>query len=161
MAAADSVVREGLELPCFSRERQEALFDVISRINTGAKNPVDIGTGGFDLRTYEQIIGLIVKDPSVDFLLIDPQLEFLRDSNQQYLDRIVDLFCHFADYKPLGLILDTWEGNSGTLERVHHIQRRLARSRIVTYRNLSRACRAIARFVDYHSWLQDMKVNRS
>jgi len=161
VAAADSVVRECLELPTFSRERQETVYRVISRINTSAKNPVDIVIGAFDLRMYEQFIGLIVKDPSVDFLLIDPQLEFVRDSNQRHLDRIVDLFCHFADYKPLGVILDTWEGNLATLERVHHIQKRLAQSGIVTYRNLSRACRAISRFINYHSWLQDMKVNRS
>lgn len=102
-----------------------------------------------------------MKDPSVDFLLIDPQLGFMRDSNQQHLDRIVDLFCHFADYKPLGVILDAWEGNLATLGRVKYIQKKLVQSGVVTYRNLSRACRAIARFIHYHRWLQDMKVNRT
>lgn len=153
VVAADYVAHEGLDLPVFSKQKQEIIYSFISRINTSSKNPVDIGLGGLDLRTYEQIINAMVNDPQIDLLIIDPQIEMIHEPDPQYLDKIADLFCHFTNYKPLVVILDTWEGNLLTLGQIQRIKKTLTKAGVVTYSNLSRACRAIGKFLNYQRWL--------
>lgn len=154
VAAADLLAQEGLELPTFNKEKREKLYNFIPQVNTSAKNPVDLGLGVLDLNLYKQVIKFMVDEPLLDLLVIDPQPEIVRSANPQQLNKLAELFRQFASYKPLAVILDIWEGDLLAQEQKQQIQSKLAQAGIVTYNNLPRACRAIAKFIDYHENLQ-------
>ena len=158
VAAADAFARAGLNIPLLCEEAREKLRSFIPPVNTSTKNPVDLGLGVSDITVYQRTLEVMMSEPYIDFIVVDPNLEMIYDIDPEHAGRLIEFLCQFVKdnpyKKPLVAILEAWEGNLGSLGSRERLQQDLIRAGIVTYRSLSRACRALAKFVDYHEFHQ-------
>ena len=74
------------------------------------------------------------------------------------IEKIMDRFARqYSGEKSLVAILGTSGGKSGAGTERSRLQKEFSRAGIGVYRTLPRACKALAKFIGYHEFKQNLK----
>lgn len=156
VTSADFSAREGLEVPRLSKHTRTALSEFIPSAGTSVNNPLDFEVVMRDPALFEKALDVIAQDPGIDALIVDHQLDMLQEAGPDAIKRAGDAMTSFAartgNRKPLLAILESWGGDGVVNRERAQLQKDLAQAGIPVYRTFPRACRSLARFVQYHRW---------
>jgi acyl-CoA synthetase (NDP forming) len=152
VAAGDICAEGGINPPALAPETREKLLKVVSLVNQGVANPLDIPDSLAQPGLIGQMLPILASDPGIDFLILDCVSLALK--YPVLADKFADSICEFVkenrSKKPLVVSLNTLWGNLSEAEKGPWVQR-LLQAGIPVYDSLGRACRAISGFVDYHT----------
>ncbi len=95
-------------------------------------NPVDLTAGVTD-EMYDEVLGIIANDQSVDCILMSLELQ-----PPNVTDRLIDIAKRRSDARRIPLVVSAFAG-----PRTDEVIRKLARARVPAYPNLWRTVRAI------------------
>ena len=155
VVTADFFAREGLEVPILGFETRLKLKEIMPAVGTSLKNPIDCEPMMREPILLEPALKIVAQDPSIDILIANLHLDMLWEEGSGRIGEISELMCHLKaslQQKILVTVLETWGGNpSISLER-SRLQKEFLEAGIGVYRTIPRACRALAKFIQYHEF---------
>lgn len=152
VAAGDICGEEGIQTPPLTQGSKAKLLQFVSLVNQGLANPLDIPWIIRNPNLFRQALEIVVSDPVIDFVMLNYNLEFMRDADGNSL--LIECLCRFVrenpHSKPLVVALSGQTLVSELPSAVGPLAERLIQAGIPVYASLTRACRAILRFIKYH-----------
>ena len=151
VSAGDACIDNGLEIPPISSKTQQELIDLIGEAGSILCNPVDVSQAQFrGLSTIFQSIDLVAKDPVIDIILIQEDVDIL--SAVYSCEELEEISNFFIDLrrrhnKPVIIILPP---GSAEPERLK-IEQKLLTASVPTFPTMERAAKAIYRASQYLS----------
>lgn len=151
VAAAETCTEAGLHLPALTGETEQKLLNIVSLVNQGIANPLDIADLVVKPDLVRQLLTILAEDPSIDFLISDCLTLALK--NPELASKFATSICEFIEgnrsNKPLAISINSQWGNFPEESKGPWVQQ-LLRAGVPVYDSLDRACRALAAFIDYH-----------
>lgn len=151
VAAGDICTEGGIPPPALAPATMDKLVNVVSLVNQGVANPLDLPDSLPNPGLIEQILPILADDPGIDFIILDCISLSLR--YPPIADMLAEYLCNFVREnrtgKPLAVSINTIWGDLSEEVKSPWVEQ-LTGARIPVYQSLSRACRAISGFVDYH-----------
>lgn len=154
----DVCAREGVEVPALSQETIAGLSELVTLVNQGLANPLDVPSIIAYPPTWRKTFKLLNTDPAVDVVILE--LHRMMFSPNLYGDgmSLVSAFIQglndfnqdFPDGKPIVVAIS----DQGYLSEADDCIRLLREGGITVYPSLPRACRALRRVADYHGFLK-------
>ncbi len=164
VAAADICSREGLEIPTLTQATQNELKKFIPLAGASIRNPLDTGMVFRDVSLLEREIELVAADPLIDMLIIRPHLDMAKAIGLDQVDSLINYLCDFSrnnSYgKPLVLVFHSFANDPWETELRARLQVELPQKGVAVYSSLTSACRALARFFEYHRFQKEAAENR-
>jgi acyl-CoA synthetase (NDP forming) len=152
VAAGDICVEGGIQVPALAPDTRKQLLKVVSLVNQGVANPMDIPDSLAQPGLIGQMLPILAGDPDIDFMILDClslALKYPVLANK-FADSISEFVKTNNSGKPLVISMNTLWGNLSEAEKGPWVQRVL-KAGIPVYDSLSRACHAISGFIDYHT----------
>ena len=160
VAAADVCSREGLELPTLTQETQAELRKFVPLAGTSIKNPLEGGLVLSDVSLLEREMELMAADPLIDMLIVSPHLDRADSAGPGQMDRLVNYLCDFArnnSYgKPTAIVFTSLANDPMEREARARLQVELPQKGVAVFSSLTGACRALARFSEYHRFQREL-----
>lgn len=157
VAAGDICTEGGIPPPAFTPATTERLVNVVSLVNQGVANPLDLPDSLPNPGLIEQILPILADDPGIDFILFDCISLSLK--YPPIADMMAEYMCNFVKEnrtgKPIAASINTIWGDLPEEVKGPWVNQ-LLKAGIPVYQSLSRACRAISGFVDYHRRLSSL-----
>ena len=167
VAFADSLAREGFDLPTFGEETQRQLRAFIPEAGMSIKNPLDAAKVVRDKAQLNRTLELVAADPAIDSLVIDYSLVLLRDAIRKAtgstngLDVDVAGLSQFARdnvyRKPLAVMFGSTGHNTDVENERLRVQHELYKSRVAVFPSPARAARAFNKFARYYEFLRQVE----
>ncbi|MCX6006385.1 MAG: CoA-binding protein [Chloroflexi bacterium] len=151
VAAGDICTEGGINPPALAPETREKLLKVVSLVNQGVANPLDIPDSLAQPGLIGQMLPILASDPAIDFLILDCLSLALKYPALagKFADSISEFVKVSRSSKPLVVSMNTLWGDLSEAEKGPWMQH-LLQAGIPVYNSLGRACRAISGFIDYH-----------
>ena len=172
VAAADACNRSGLEVPPFVREIQEQLRQILPPAGTSIRNPVDVGGPVVPPFVLQKVLETAAGAENVDTLIATQALHlFINESNR--MRALFETAGNFIEDslripvetsrkhdKPIVMVLPVGSTEVRAIDTER--QRRQYRDHylgqgVPVYPSLERAARAVARVVEYHRKVAEIK----
>lgn len=151
VAAGEVCAENGVNPPALSASSRDRLHKLVSLVNQGVSNPLDIPYLLNSPQLLRDILTVLSEDPGTNFILINwPTIGF---SHPNLVNNFTSCVCDFVKTdrsgKPLAFSI-----NSRSIDSKFAIDtkllKQLPQAGVPVYHSLARACRAISRFVEYH-----------
>jgi acyl-CoA synthetase (NDP forming) len=152
VSAGDACVENGLKVPPLSFETKQELTKLLGEEGSIFRNPVDVSQAqSRGLATLFQAIDLVARDPVIDIVFIQEDIDILLPIySWKELEEINEFFIELGgrQNKPIIVVLPP---GSAEPERLQIEQKLLAAS-IPVFTSMERAAKAISRFDQYSCW---------
>lgn len=157
--AADSLAREGIELPPLAEKTQAELRAFIPEAGNIIKNPVDAGEAFTDFALLERALRIIAADPLVDTLVVTIPLDWFFDvAAGKHVAELARYLAGPAREHTGGKpCLVSWRRyrTGAAIEQVEAtLYETLVSGGVPVYEGLPRLAFALARVVEYHEFLR-------
>ncbi|MBN1375850.1 MAG: CoA-binding protein [Dehalococcoidia bacterium] len=151
VAAGEICTEGGINPPALAPETREKLLKIISLVNQGVANPLDVPDSLARPDMIKQILLVLSEDPGIDFLILDClslvfKYQIMADMFAQAISEFVQ---ENRSNKPLAVAINTLWGDLPESQKGPWTQK-LLKLGVPVYGSLARACRAISGFADYH-----------
>ena len=151
VAAGDICTEVGINPPALAPETQEKLLKVVSLVNQGVANPLDIPDSLAQPDLIGKMLPILASDPGIDFLILDCISLALK--YPVIAGKFTENICEFVKQnnscKPLAVSINSLWGSLPEEEKGPWVQQ-LLHTGVPVYDSLGRACQAISGFIDYH-----------
>lgn len=151
VSASDACIESGLKLPPISDKTREELTNLLGRVGSILRNPIDVSAAQFrGLPTLLKSIELVMEDPIIDLVLLQQDIDvFLSFFSWAEAEEINDLLIDLRSRqnKPLVVILPP---GSVEPERLA-AEQKLLKASIPVFPDMEHAAKAIARINKYFS----------
>jgi acyl-CoA synthetase (NDP forming) len=149
VSAGDACVENGLKVPPLSFETKQELIELLGEEGSILRNPVDVSQAqSRGLAALFRAIGLVARDPVIDIVLIQEDIDILLPVySWKELEEINEFFIELGSRqnKPIIVVLPP---GSAEPERLQIEQKLLAAS-IPVFTSMERAAKAISKFNQY------------
>jgi acyl-CoA synthetase (NDP forming) len=151
--SADICESAGLSVPSFPAEIKESLREFIPETGASIRNPVDSYFLGWTPPLFARALGILDSYNGIDLLIIDIPItiSLLGFGGHEDVRTQVEAIKDFRTkcHKPLIAVL-SFEGTPDILEFGFELQRTLINAGIPAYPSMTRAARALSRFIGYY-----------
>ena len=156
VAASDICSQEGLDMAALSSETSARLREFIPDAGNSVRNPVDLSFMANVRDKQRQAAELVTGDLSIDILLMIPSLNEYADATSEPEKAVAADFAEIArahaNGKPVVILLPVRIRDPRIKMDYQKLQSEFADAGLLTYTSLRRACRALAKFVGYHTF---------
>jgi len=154
VAASDICSQEGLNMAMLSDETSARLRDFIPDAGNSVRNPVDLSFMANVRDKQQQAAELVTSDPAIDILLMIPSLNEYIDAGPEP-EKVVaadfaEIARHHSNGKPVVILLPVRIRDPRIEMDYRKLREEFSEAGLLTYTDLRRACRAMAKFVGYH-----------
>ena len=154
VAASDICSQEGLDMAMLSDETSARLRDFIPDAGNSVRNPVDLSFMANVRDKQQQAAELVTSDPAIDILLMIPSLNEYIDAGPEP-EKVVaadfaEIAGHHSNGKPVVILLPVRIRDPRIKMDYRKLREEFSEAGLLTYTDLRRACRAMAKFVGYH-----------
>ena len=156
VAAGDTCVREGLEVPALSDATMERLREIVPEAGSIAGNPLDAWKVFEDTEYLMEALQLGLDDPRVDMIAVDrliPRAAFHMSEDGDANPALIDFIRRNAGGKPVVVTADSDGGAPDLAAKGASLRARFCEAGIPAYPSLDRAARALLHLYRYHSRL--------
>lgn len=154
VAASDICSQEGLDMAMLSDETSARLRDFIPDAGNSVRNPVDLSFMANVRDKQRQAAEIVTSDPNIDMLLMIPSLSEYVDVTSQAEKAVAGDFAEIArshsNGKPVVILLPVRIRDPRIKMDYRKLREEFAEAGLLTYTDLRRACRSMAKFVQYH-----------
>ena len=154
VAASDICSQEGLDMAVLSDETSARLREFIPDAGNSVRNPVDLSFMANVRDKQQQAAELVTADPSIDILLMIPSLNEYVDAGPEPEKAVAADFSEIArshsNGKPVVILLPLRIRDPRIKMDYQKLRSAFDEAGLLTYTDLRRACRALAKFVQYH-----------
>lgn len=148
VSAGDACSEEGLSVPALSETTRQELVNILGRVGSIVRNPVDISQGYGEPSVLHKVVEVIMADPNIQLVIVQEDADILlKYGSPQISDTINDTLIDFASRCSKPMVVVSPPG-SAEMERLK-IENRLSQASIPVFPTMERAARAIARVNQY------------
>ena len=152
VSAGDTCMDNGLEVPPLSLETRKELSALLGEVGSILHNPVDVSQAQFrGLATLFQAIDLVARDTSIDFVLIQEDIDILLPIySWKGVEEINGFFVELGSNqnKPIVVVLPPGSAEAERLQAEHT----LLKASIPVFCSMERAARALANLNKCSCW---------
>jgi acyl-CoA synthetase (NDP forming) len=148
VSASDACAELGLKIPLLSSETRRKLTDLIGRVGSILRNPVDVSQSGSNRSVIKEATGLVLVDSSIDLVIVQIDAGILL----KYLpwELVESIFTVFIELraeqgKPIVVVSPPGAFEAQRIE----MEQQLARAYIPVFPAMKRAARAIINLSRY------------
>jgi acyl-CoA synthetase (NDP forming) len=151
VSASDACAELGLDMPPLSTETRTKLTNLLGRVGSILRNPVDVSQSGSNRSTIKEVTKVVLEDPEIDLVIIQIDAGILL----KYLpwELVESIFAAFIELrteqgKPIVIVSPPGAFEKERLE----MERRLALASIPVFPAMRRAAKAIVNLSRYSSF---------
>jgi acyl-CoA synthetase (NDP forming) len=159
VAMADICNREGLDVPPLAEENRTELNTFIPLAGNSTRNPIDAFMIQENVNIFSRAMELAVTDPAIDMVILDRFIwsdQGMNSERRQQVQGLNDFIIDFAKNngygKPVVIAVNTRPNDPNSAASAAEFWRQSARAGVPTYASQASACRALARFLQYHQY---------
>lgn len=160
VALSDTCSREGLVVPHISEETRQELNKMIRLEGNSVRNPLDIFSVHFDLKTFSRVLELVSADPMIDMILInrsvsDPENGMFHTdttAEKRINEYIIEFAKKNADKIPLAIALNIHSHRPSPANSAAKVWLEFAEAGVPVFGSTTSAARAISRYISYHEF---------
>ena len=160
VAASDICSEEGLDMAELSSETSALLREFIPDAGNSVRNPVDLSFMANVRDKQQQAARLVTADPSIDMLLMIPSLNEYTDVTSEPEKAVAADFAEIArdhsNGKPVVILLPVRIRDPRIKMDYQKLQKEFSEAGLLAYTSLRRACRSLAKFVQYHMFQRSL-----
>lgn len=149
VSAGDACMGSGLKLPSLCNKTREELTDLLSEVGSILRNPIDISPAQYrGLSTLFQAIELVTRDPLIELVLIQEDMDILltyfsEEEVRGINDFLIEL--RSSQNKPLVVVLPPGSAEPKRLD----MEQKLLKASFPVFPTMERAARAIVAINEY------------
>lgn len=148
VSAGDACSEEGLNIPALSKATRQELVNILGRVGSIVRNPVDISQGYGQPSILREVMEVIVADANVQLVIVQEDADILlKYGSLQISDAMNDTLIDLASKCSKPVVVVAPPGSS-EMERLK-IEDRLSQASIPVFPTMERAAKAIARVNQY------------
>jgi acyl-CoA synthetase (NDP forming) len=147
--ATDLLSFNNMQVPELTKESQFKLSEILPKENVNIKNPVDLGALGFVLEVFLSCIEVVMRDPSVDIILIPLWPHFMYNYVYSKMLKVLQ-----EQDKPFAFCLPSIADSLDLAKKFASVQKLLHKQRALYFFSLRDAARSISLLCDYVDYLK-------
>lgn len=148
VSAGDACSEEGLNIPALSKATRQELVNILGRVGSIVRNPVDISQGYGQPAILRKVVEVIMADANIQLVVVQEDADILlKYGSPQISDTINDALIDLASKCSKPVVVVSPPG-SAEMNRLR-IESQLSQASTPVFPTMERAARAIARVNQY------------
>jgi acetyl-CoA synthetase (ADP-forming) len=154
VSASDACAELGLNIPTLSSETRRKLTNLLGRVGSILRNPVDVSQSGSNRSTIKEATGLVLADPSIDIVIVQIDAGILlKYFPWELVESIFTAFIELRAERKKPIVIVSPPGIDET--RRIDMEQQLARASIPVFPTMKRAAKAIINLSRYPRFLKE------